>query len=206
MPEFFAYITEMDDDSDYDREARLNTAMSHVYDRIISDKGRSKRSKVINYTDLFELDYETGDPNGTYTKRRDSVIEFIKKAEAEIKRLNFVSKIKNRAEKLLAKEAADALFYECIERVEKVADDNLYYRLLKKLDSEEAEDENLSSVGALLFAAMCYANDAYLIKKLKKTDYEMLDLVFAEGEDIPQDGADNLIYLFGKKHIIKRKF
>jgi hypothetical protein len=179
--------------------------MSFVYDAARNDKGRSPRSKNVYYTDLFKLSFEKSDPTGAYVKRRDSILKFVEEAQAKIKHLNFISKKKNRSERILAMEEAELLFEECKEKIAKTADDHVYYLLLRELDKGEETNKNVTAFHALLFAVMCYANDGYLLRKLKKTDYEMLDLIHLDDAITSSDGSDEIISIFGHPHIMGRR-
>ena len=201
LPEFFEYITS-DDFSDKDREdERLDTSMSFLYDAIKSDKGRSPRSKTVRYTELFELHFDKADPTGAYVKRRESVLKLVQEAQERIHHLNFISKRRNRSERLLAMAEAEELFEECKERISKVADDHLYYLLLTELDRGEEENKRVSAFHALLLAAMCYAGDGYLMKRLKKPEREMLDIIPSDGSE----PSEEILYIYGHPHIMGRR-
>jgi hypothetical protein len=201
IPEFFAFITESESGEPTSLDAKLRTAMSFVYDAARNDKWRSSRIKTVYYTDLFELTFDKKDPNGTYVKRRDSILKFVEEAQVKIRRLNFISKKKNRSERILAMEEAERLFDECKEKIEKTADDHLYYMLLSELDKAEEQNKGVSSFHALLFATMCYANDGYLMKTLKKPDYEMLDLIPVDEVILPEE----TVLIYGHPHTMGRK-
>ena len=205
IPEFFAFITESESGEAISADAKLSTAMSFVYDAARNDKGRSPRSKNVYYTDLFKLNFEKSDPTGAYVKRRDSILKFVEEAQAKIKHLNFISKKKNRSERILAMEEAELLFEECKEKIAKTADDHVYYLLLRELDKGEETNKNVTAFHALLFAVMCYANDGYLLRKLKKTDYEMLDLIHLDDAITSSDGSDEIISIYGHPHIMGRR-
>ncbi len=203
IPEFFAFITESKLKDGASSDAKLNTAMSFVYDAVGNDTGRADRSRKVRYKDLFELHFEAGDPTGAFTKRRDSIMKFVEEAQMQIRYLNFISKKKNRSEKILAIEKAESLFDECKEKVKKSADDHLYSLLLKELD----KDENVSRVKgfrSLLFAAICYANDCSLMKKLKKPEREMLDLIPISNEAVSDYSEDDIILIYGHPHVLGR--
>lgn len=203
IPEFFAYITENETEGVADQSAKLNTAMSFIYDAVEADAERAPRSKTVQYTELFELNSEKGDPTGAYGKRRDSILKFVKEKQSEIRRLNFIGRRKNRAERLMAIMEADALFDECKERIAKTADDKVYGLLLRELDIGEASAKGISACNALLFATMAYANGGYLMKKLKKPEKEMLDLVHKD--DAVCDGTESIRMIFGHPHVEKKR-
>jgi hypothetical protein len=201
IPEFFAFITESESGEAISADAKLSTAMSFVYDAARNDKGRSPRSKNVYYTDLFKLNFDKSDPTGAYVKRRDSILKFVEEAQAKIKHLNFISKKKNRSERILAMEEAELLFDECKEKIAKTVDDHVYYLLLRELDKGEETNKNVTAFHALLFAVMCYANDGYLLRKLKKADYEMMDLVTAD----EMASSEDTVSIYGHPHIMGRR-
>jgi hypothetical protein len=198
IPEFFAFITESEHRESISVDAKLSTAMSFIYDAVCDDKYRSPRSKKVYYTDLFELNFDKSDPTGAYAKRRDSILRFVKEAQVKIKHLNFISKKKNRSERILAMEEAELLFDECKEKIAKIADDHVYYLLLRELDKGEMSHKGITTFHALLFAVMCYANDGYLMKKLKPCKSEMFDLIPIYGKNEEED--DECILLYGHPH------
>ena len=204
IPEFFAFMTESDAHDSASKNANMNTPMSFVYDAVKNDKRRAPKSKMIYYTDLFELQFEKGDPTGAYSKRRDSILKTVEEAQLQIKHLNFVSKKKNRSERILAMEEIDSLFEECKEKVEKTADDHVYYLLLHELDKREETDKSLASFHSLLFAVMCYANDGYLLRKLKNPRYEMFDLIPHE-DAIETNDETEKVSVYGYPHVKGRR-
>jgi hypothetical protein len=52
---------------------------------------------------------------------------------------------------------------------------------------------------------MCYANDEHLLRKLKKTDYEMLDLIYLKDDIASSYGSDEIVSIFGHPHIMGRR-
>ena len=175
--------------------------MSFVYDALGKGSFRSVRRKNVNYTDLFQLEFEKGDPNGTYVKRRDAILEFVEETQAKIRRLNFIGKKKNRSERILAMEEAELLFCECKEKMEKKADDHVYHLLLRELDKGEETHKGVTRFHALLFAVMCYANDGYLLKKLKVSDVEMFDLLLLDERELPKTDPSRLVFVYGHPHV-----
>ena len=97
-------------------------------------------------------------------------------------------------------EEINALYNECKDKIAEVADDHLYALLLLELDKGKDSKKGITSFNALLFAAMCYANDGYLMKKLKKPEKEIYDLLLLENGGAPD------VYVFGHGHIIDRKY
>jgi hypothetical protein len=144
------------------------------------------------------LNFDKSDPTGAYAKRRDSILRFVAEAQVKIKHLNFISKKKNRSERILAMEEAELLFDECKEKIAKIADDHVYYLLLRELDKGEMSHKGITTFHALLFAVMCYANDGYLMKKLKPCKSEMFDLIPIYGKNEEED--DECILLYGHPH------
>lgn len=201
VPTFFSFITESRSRDRADKDVKLDTAMSFVYDAVGGDKGRSPRSKTVYYTDLFALSFDKADPTGAYVKRRDSILKFVEQAQLQIRHLNYIAEKKNRAERILATEEAQRLFEECKEKVEKLADDHVYYLLLRELDKGEETDKGVTAFHALLFAVMCYANGGYLLKKLQTPAYEMMDLVLADETASP----DETVYVYGYPHVMRRR-
>ena len=203
VPTFFAFITESASKDGVSDEARLNTAMSFVYDAVGKDKGRAERGRKLLYKELFDLNFETGDPTGAYTKRRASIMKFVEDAQAQIRYLNFIGKKKNRSEKLLAIEKAEALFEECKERVKKSADDHVYALLLGELDKDE-KISRVKGFRSLLFASLCYANNCALMKKLKKSDSEMHDIVPIPKEAIADYSLEEITFIYGHPHVLAK--
>lgn len=201
VPEFFAFITESESGDQASREAKLNTAMSFIYDAVSNDKGRSPRSKNVYYTDLFKLKFDRADPTGAYVKRRDSILRFVEDAQSKIRHLNYISRKKNRSERILAMEEAELLFEECKEKIGKVADDHVYDLLLRELDKGEETNKGVTTFHALLFAVMCYANEGYLLKKLQKPDYEMMDLILNDEAIL----SDYTVSIYGHPHVMGRR-
>ena len=101
----------------------------------------------------------------------------------------------------MAIEEAERLFQECKERVEKSADDHLYHLLLQELDKGEDSKKGVNAFHALLFAVLCYANDGQLLRKLKKTDYEMQDLISVD----MVYPTDKIVSIYGYPHIMGRR-
>ena len=203
IPEFFAFMTNNEDSKKTSKSLTMNTAMSFIYSEVDSYRDRASKIKAISYSDLFELQYEKGDPNGTFGKRRDKVLEFIKEKQNRIRLLNFTSKKENRSEKLLALEEIESLFEECQPIIQENAgdDDHLYYLLLKELDKGSKSKKGISAFGALLFASMCYANDGYLMRKLKKPEKEMHDLIHLEDAPQRRDEFPVIHDVFGHPHV-----
>ena len=204
IPAFFAYITDSELTDQTSPQAKLDTAMSFVYDAVDEDKGRAPRSKNVYYTELFDLDFEKGDPTGAFAKRRDAILSFVEEAQNKIRHLNFISSKKNRTEKLLAIEEAEALFEECKKKIEKSADDHVYALLLRELDKGEESKKRVTSFHALLFAVMCYANEGYLLKKLKKPTCEMLDL-YPIAEGAWSDDLPDKVFVYGHPFVRARR-
>lgn len=204
IPEFFARITEVESKDASSKNARLDTAMSFVYDCVKSDKVRASGIKSVRYTELFDIYYQKGDPTGAFGKRRDSILDYVSEAYKTIKRLNFTSRKKNLDDKLLAREQANELFENCKQRVSKNIEDHVLCLLLKELDDGEESKKAVSACNALLFASMVYAEDGYLLSKLKKPLNEMYDLIFVSGDDIPNDESEELIYVYGHPHLMKK--
>ena len=73
----------------------------------------------------------------------------------------------------------------------------MYYLLLKKLDKEKS----VSSFNALLFASMCYANEEYLMRRLKKPEKEMHDLMHKEDAPLRKDEFPIIYDIFGHPHV-----
>ena len=148
IPEFFAFMTNNEDSKKTSKSLTMNTAMSFIYSEVDSYRDRASKIKAISYSDLFELQYEKGDPNGTFGKRRDKVLEFIKEKQNRIRLLNFTSKKENRSEKLLALEEIESLFEECQAIIQENAgdDDHLYYLLLKELDKGSKSKKGISAL------------------------------------------------------------
>lgn len=206
IPKFFDFMTESELGNQASSEAKLNTAMSFVYDAVCNDKGRSPKSKNVYYTDLFNLEFDKADPTGVYVKRRDSILKFVGEAQAKIRRLNFISKRKTRSDKIIAMEEAERLFEECKQRIEKSADDHLYYLLLRELDKGEETSKGVTAFHALLFAVMCYSNDGYLLKRLRKPEYEMLDLIPMDDAIASKADTEGSVLIYGHPHVMgKRK-
>ena len=188
--------------------------MAFVYGAVENDAPRAPRTATISYTELFDLEYVPGDPTGMYTKRVQSVIDFISERRREIRRLNYKLHTMNRAELKDAEEEIQTLFTECRERVEKLADDHLYYLLLKRLDEAgmrdpdanegdtDSTDAKVSSSRALLFASMLYASGGYLLSRLHPSEHEMLDLVFCE--DPESYAPEQIRMIYGYPHVAKR--
>ena len=197
IPEFFAFITENEKASSEDLS--MDTAMSYVYDEVKNDNARAVRVENVPYVSFFEIDYDKKDPTGAFTKRRDSVLEFVKTNQEKIRRLNFILKSMDRLERAILMEEINELYNECKEKIASVANDHLYALLLLELDKGKESKKGITSFNALLFASMCYANDGYLMKKLKKPQKEMYDLLLLEGDGKPD------VFVFGHGHVIARK-
>jgi hypothetical protein len=166
-----------------------------VYDAVKNHGVRAPRSQPVSYAELFDLEYTKGDKTGAFGKRRDSILGFVQEAHTKISHLNYISKKKKRSERILALREADELFEACKERIGKSADDHVYSLLLKELDNGS------TSFHSLLFAAMCYTADGYLLKKLKKPECEMTDVIPFEGDSSSSD----LIWIYGHPHVRGRK-
>ena len=203
IPPFFAYMTETEAEDAASPAATLDTAMSFIYDAVRHDRGRSPRSKTVDYVSLFDLDHAKGDPTGVYGKRRDAVLDFVSEAQKKIRRLNFAANTQDRAEKALAAEQVAELFEACLRVVAEKADDRVYYLLLRELDKREESKKSVTQFHSLLFAVMCYANDGYLMKKLRPPTREMYDLIPADESALPP--PDEVVYLFGHPHVRGRR-
>ena len=201
MPTFFEFMTKKDA-SDGIGSAKLDTAMSFVYDAVQNDTSRAKKVKNISYTELFDLEFEPGDPNYAFAKRRDNIIDFVKTAQMHIRNLNYHSSGMTRAELEYAQELEYIIFEGCKERIERSGDDHVIYLLLKELDKDDDSDKDISQCKALLFAAMLYASDGYLIKKVRRSDTEMLDLIYCE--DTSDVDKEKIKMIYGYPHVIGR--
>ena len=201
IPEFFEYMTKKDS-AKGSKDATLNTAMSFVYDAVRNDTSRAKKTKNISYTELFDLQFEPGDPHYAFAKRRDTIIEFVKMAQKHVRNLNYKSASMTRAELEYAQTLEDIIFEECKERIRHSADDHVLYLLLKELDKDDDSEKDISSCKALLFASMLYAGDGYLLKKLHRSNTEMLDIVYCEDTSNIGDGEVRMIY--GYPHVSVR--
>lgn len=197
IPEFFAFITD-NFVAETSPDAKLDTAMSFIFDAVKADVSKATGRKSIPYVSLFELDEKAVDRTGKYSKECKSITEHVAECQKKISRINLDAKSKGRSEKALAKEEVNKLFESCKEKIK--ADDQVCRLLLGKL----SENKNVSAYHALLFASMCYANGGYLLKKLKKPQNEMLDLKLI---DIIPDYVDpsEVITLFGYPHIKERR-
>lgn len=179
-------------------DAKLYTAMSHIFDAVNFDNSKAPKKTRIPYIDLFEIGEKVKDENGTYAKRCKSIMEFFRDTQKEMKSINFMAKNNGRSEKALLKEKANMLLSSCMDKIEKTVDDPTLVYLLEKLDCE------VSEFHALMLASMCYANNGYLMKKLKSPENEMYDLIAVE--TIPQDtDSSNIVMLFGYPHVIGRR-
>ncbi len=203
-PMFFAFMTESEAGEGASEEADLNTAMSFVYDEVRRDKERAPRSKCVNYTDIFSLDFDKADPHSTFRKRRDAILEFVESAQTTIKHLNYVSSKKNRTEKLLAIEEAETLFEECKEKIAEKADDHVLYLLLSELDKGEESKKRITAFHSLLFATMCYSSDGYLMRRIKNVGEGMCDLIPLFGADLNCD-AEQTVTIYGYPHMRGRR-
>ena len=199
MPEFFEFITGAKRSSH--SATKLNTAMSFIYDIVERDGGRAPGDKVSNYTSLFNLEYDKRDPNGTYVKRRESVIKFIKEMQTRISGIQNRCRRAEREERLDAIEQVNAIFEECQEKIAKNADDHLYALLLHELDLGERARKEVSASHALLFASMCRANNGYLIGKLIPPELEFFELVHFEDALSYPDDFPGVHLLYGHPHV-----
>ena len=103
----------------------------------------------------------------------------------------------------MALEEIESLFEECQAIIKDNAgdDDHLYYLLLKELDKGSESKKGISAFGALLFASMCYANEGYLMSKLKKPEKEMHDLIHLEDAPQRRDEFPVIHDVFGHPHV-----
>lgn len=198
IPEFFAFITDDDSVGKTSPDAKLETAMSLIFDAVNSDTERAPKKARIPYIDLFEVDKKVSDPNGKYSKECDSIMGFVKNHQNEMRQINFAAKKKERSEKAISRERSNELFKECIDCITNKAEEETMVFLLKKLD------RGVSGFHALLLASMCYAGEGYLMKKLKKPEKEMLDLIPV---DIIPEGTDpsDIFMVLGHPHLKGRK-
>ena len=199
IPDFFEYMTKKDV-SGAGKDATLNTAMSFVYDAVCNDTSRARKTKNISYTALFDLQFKPGDPNYAFAKRRDTIIEAVKKAQMHVRNLNYKSASMTRAELEYAEMIEDMIFEECKERIRRSADDHVLYLLLKELDKDDDSEKDISSCKALLFASMLYAGDGYLMKKLHASTAEMADLVYLDEAPLPDD---EVRMIYGYPHAVR---
>ena len=203
VPEFFAFITE-NQNSKTSSDAKLNTTMSYIYDIVNSKFGKAKPTADIPYSELFHLTVERNNDGGNSHKKK-RVLEIVEKAQKELSAMNYASKNKSRSEKQYAKDRAQEVFLKCISDVSKQLDnDHVYDLLLQELDAAENSKNNISGYHALLFTALCYANDCKLMKKVRLSERPVHDLIWVE--DAPsrpmEFSRSDIVWLFGHPHVI----
>ena len=199
VPEFFEFVTKGKTTNNY--HPKLNTAMSFVYDIVKNDRGRAPGDKTSNYTSLFDLEYDKRDPNGTYVKRREAIIKFIKAAQTRISGIQNRCRRAEREERLNAIKEVNDIFEKCQDEIAKRADDHLYALLLHELDLGERARKEVSASHSLLFASMCRANNGYLMSKLIPRKSEFRELVHFEGAEGYPDEFPCVLKLYGHAHV-----
>lgn len=205
LPEFFAFITE-NEKVETSTDAKLNTAMSHIFDIVNTHFKKAPKTNTVKYRNLFDLNPLNDNGNDTHAKNK--ILDIVSIAQQELKTLTYEYKNKSKSEKQYAKKRSNEIFNKCLDDVGKKlssASDHLYHLLLQELDKEEPQNK-VSNYHALLFSVLCYANNGALIKRLKKPQRIRYELIWAESNHgkLSDFLEEEIIYIFNHPHILGR--
>ena len=183
-PMFFKMITI---ENGYELNDRVNyryfkTPMDYLQ-KIISSanfrQARKYRDEIIPFMDIVKKP-EMGLRQGYNSIQRDKIINIIRQAKAEIKKMYIGYDTKSKEEKELIWEAVAEKRQECIDAVDKMSESEYtMYLTLKEIDNKEYRD-----VSRFVFEVLFGKPNESFFKMILNSKEDMQELVEAEDGDI----------------------
>lgn len=141
--------------------------------------GRPKKKEFLPFMKIVKKPGEIDD-QGYYYKKKALIIQIIRDAKEEIRKLYTDYDVKTKEEKALINIEAHEKRAQCVEKVEKATDSlSLMYLLMKDLDNPECKD-----VYKFMFDAFFAKPNESFFKLINDSKEKVLCLVEKDGGDI----------------------